>query len=62
MLHWNAKAKYIDRTEIDKDYPYNAKTYDEECEERHAIECELLEENCHNFGECIWYDIVAIFD
>ena len=61
-MHWNGKAKYIDGTEIDKDYPYNAKTYVEECEEQHAIECELIEENSHKYGKCIWYDVVAIYD
>ena len=55
-MYWNAKAKYADGTEIDKDYPYNARTYAEECEEQHAIECELIEENSHKYGECIWYD------
>lgn len=62
MPHWNLKAKYADGTEIDKDYPYNANTYEEELKERYDIEAELLADNYHSFGECIWYDVVAIYD
>ena len=52
--HWNARARYADGYEIDRDFPYTANgNYEKEDLEQYKYEEFLLQ--THN--GCVWYSV-----
>ncbi len=54
--YWEAYGEYADGSVIQKDFPYTAKNYREECEEEFEIECWLVDRDV----ECLYYSVAFI--